>query len=81
MVHAYHNFSGLLVHDPEPKDMYHCHPYHFTEICKPLVNEPIGSYQIHDLKTFSDSHRTHNCHMAMIDGIAIIKLPQFKAIS
>ncbi len=35
--------------DPEPKDMYRCHPYHFMEICKPSVNEPIGSYQIHHL--------------------------------
>ncbi len=39
-----------LVLDLEPKDMYHCHPYHFMEICKP-VNGPIGSYQIHHLKT------------------------------
>ncbi len=46
----YHNFRGLLVLDPEPKEMYHCHPYHFMEICKPPVNEPIGSYQIHHLK-------------------------------
>ncbi len=44
------NFRGLLVLDPEPKDMYRCHPYHFMEICKPPVNEPIGSYQIHHLK-------------------------------
>ena len=30
--------------------MYRCHPYHFMEICKPPINEPIGSYQIHHLK-------------------------------
>ncbi len=30
--------------------MYRCHPYHFMEICKPPVNKPIGSYQIHHLK-------------------------------
>ena len=36
--------------DPEPKDMYHCHPYHVLEIYKPPVNEPIGSYQIQHLK-------------------------------
>ena len=29
--------------------MYRCHPYHFLEIYKPLVNEPIGSYQIQHL--------------------------------
>ncbi len=34
----------------EPKDMFRCHPYHFMEICKPPVNEPIRSYQIHHLK-------------------------------
>ncbi len=39
----------LLLLDPEPKDMYRCLPYHFMEICKPPVNEPIGSYQIHHL--------------------------------
>ncbi len=39
----------ILVLDPEPKDMYRGHPYHFMEICKPPVNEPIGSYQIHHL--------------------------------
>ncbi len=42
--------QGLLVLYPEPKDMYHCHTYHFMEICKPPFNEPIGSYQIHHLK-------------------------------
>ncbi len=31
-------------------ELYRCHPYHFMEICKPPVNEPIGSYQIHHLK-------------------------------
>ncbi len=31
--------------------MYRCHPYHFMKICNPPVNEPIGSYQIHHLKT------------------------------
>ncbi len=41
----------VLVLDPEPKDMYRCHPYHFMEICKPPVHEPIGSYQIHHLKS------------------------------
>ncbi len=44
---------GLLVLDLESKDMYRCHPYHFMEICKPQVNKPIGSYQIHHLKSFS----------------------------
>ncbi len=34
-----------------PKNsMYRCHPYHFMEICKPPVNEPIRSYQIPHLK-------------------------------
>ncbi len=46
--------------DPEPKDMYHCHPYHFMEICKPPVNEPIGSYQIHHLNTDSCSCYPHH---------------------
>ena len=36
--------------DPESKDIYRCHPYHFSEIYKPRVNEPIGSYQIQHLK-------------------------------
>ncbi len=44
------NFRGISVLDPEPKDMYHCHPYHFSDIYKPPVNEPIGSYQIQHLK-------------------------------
>ncbi len=35
--------------DPEPKNMYHCHPYHVLKIYKPPVNEPIGSYQIQHL--------------------------------
>ncbi len=48
-VYNCHNFRGLLVLDPEPKDTYCCHPYHFMEICKPPVNESIGSYQIHHL--------------------------------
>ncbi len=33
----------------EPKDMYHCYPYHFSEIYKPPVYEPIGSYQTQHL--------------------------------
>ena len=37
--------------DPEPKDMHRCHQHHFMEICKPPVNEPIGSYQIQHLKS------------------------------
>ncbi len=41
----------MLVLDPEPKDMYCCHPYHFMEICKPPVNKPIRSYQIHHLNS------------------------------
>ncbi len=36
-------------------DMFHCHPYHFLEIYKPPVNEPIGSYQIQHLM-----HSVHN---------------------
>ncbi len=36
--------------DPELKDMYHCHPYQFLEICIPQVNEPIESYQIQHRK-------------------------------
>ena len=43
------DFRGLLVFDPEPKDMYQCHPYHVLEIYKPPVNEPMGSYQIQHL--------------------------------
>ncbi len=31
------------------KYMYRCHTYHFMEICKPPVNKPIGSYQLHHL--------------------------------
>ena len=30
-------------------DMYRCHPHHFLEICKPLVNKGIRSYQIKHL--------------------------------
>ena len=30
--------------------MYHCPAYHFYEMCIPLVNEPIRSYQIQSLK-------------------------------
>ncbi len=45
------NFRGLLVLDPEPKDMYRCHLYHFLEIYKALVNAPIRSYQIQHLMT------------------------------
>ena len=30
-------YTCLEVLDLEPKDMYHCHPYHFSEIYKPLV--------------------------------------------
>ncbi len=50
------NVRGLLVLDPEPKDMYRCHPYRFTEICKPPVNKPIRSYQIHHLKLLTMKH-------------------------
>ena len=45
------NFRALLVFDPEPKDMYRCHSYHFLEIYKPPVNKPIGSYQIQHLNS------------------------------
>ncbi len=44
-------------------DMYHCHPCHFLEIYKPLVNVPIGSYQIQHLKsakTKSDLELKHD---------------------
>ena len=44
--------------NPEPKDMYRCHPYHFMEICKPPVNKPIGSYQIHHLNQENSDRRT-----------------------
>ncbi len=54
------NFRGLLVLDPEPKDMYHCHPYHFLEIYKPPVNEPIGSYQIQHLNMATPCHTTES---------------------
>ncbi len=52
-------------HGCEPKDMYRCHPYHFMEICKPPVNEPIGSYQIHHLKALS-----HNLNSYCIISIS-----------
>ena len=34
--------NELLMFDPEPRDMYHCHLYLFVDICISLVNEPIG---------------------------------------
>ncbi len=40
----------LSVLDPESKDMYHCHPSHFSEIYKPPVNALIRSSQIQHLK-------------------------------
>ncbi len=39
------NFRELLMSDRESRDMYHCHPYLFVEICIPLVkgsSGPIG---------------------------------------
>ena len=40
-----------IVHLPrleikQQKDMYHCHFYHFSDICIMPVNKPIRSYQI-----------------------------------
>ena len=32
-------FRELLVLDPRYRDVYNCHPYHFTEICIPLCNK------------------------------------------
>ncbi len=32
-----------LVLDPEPKDMCHCHPCHFVEVCEPQSTSPSGS--------------------------------------
>ena len=58
---------GLLVLDPEPKDMHRCHPYYFMKICKPPVNEPIGSYQIH--------HLNNCCYI-----LPIKKLSQFSTV-
>ena len=29
-------FRELLMHDPQYRDVYNWHPYHFTEICTPL---------------------------------------------
>ncbi len=61
-----HNFGGLLVLDPESKDMYHCHSYHFSEMYKPPVNEPIGSYQIQHLKLFLSHDPEFSCRALII---------------
>ncbi len=53
--------------------MYHCHPYHFMEICKPPVNEPIGSYQIHHLNLdMSNCYWPLQCQMSLSQGIEFI---------
>ncbi len=38
-------FRGLLVLDPESRDVSNCHPYQFLEICIPLCNDLIGLIQ------------------------------------
>ncbi len=40
--------------------MHRCLPYHFWEIHKPLVNRPIGSYQIrHLLKSNAQNQKSY----------------------
>ena len=53
------------VNYPEPKDMYRCHPYHFLEIYKPPVNEPIGSYQIQHLNSLIGKYALNLHHILL----------------
>ena len=57
----------LSVLDPEPKDMHHCHLYHFSKICIMLVNQPIGSYQIQHLIPSPPQHSKINQNRVYID--------------